>query len=247
MKINYNKLAEYYENTRGIEPLIYFVLCCMLKPSKGNLILDFGCGTGNYLKQLMSDYEIEPYGIEPSEEMRRIAQSKIYEHNVKSGDHNHIPFPKMNFDKIYCIDVIHHIRNIDDLFRNLLDVASFKAQLCICTEAPQQLDEKYWSKYFSSISRIDRERFHTIDKIIDVGISSGWTHKEILSTKHEIIAPISHNFIRCIELKTLSILHLIPNAEYEQGVAEMKSDYRNQVIIRQCEGYTFILFEKGIT
>jgi ubiquinone/menaquinone biosynthesis C-methylase UbiE len=247
MKINYNDLAVSYENTREIDPIVYSVLCCMLKPSKNNSVLDFGCGTGNYLKQLVFDYEIEPYGIDPSVDMCFIAQNKLYEHNIKKGDHTNIPFSKCFFDKIYCVDVIHHINNLNEFFLNLWNVASYKAQLCICTEASQQLNKKYWLKYFSSISKIDSKRFHTIDNIIYTGTISGWIHKEILSTESELMAPISHKFMKCVEQKTLSILHLISNEEYKKGLTDMRHDYENQVIIRQCEGYTFILFEKENT
>lgn len=77
MGIDYDEQAEIYERTREVEPLVYSVLSALLKPCKGDKILDFGCGTGNYLCQFVSDYQIDPYGIEPATQMRLIAQSKL--------------------------------------------------------------------------------------------------------------------------------------------------------------------------
>ena len=201
MKIDYEIQAESYESTRGVEPLVYSVLSTMLMPSKGDRILDFGCGTGSYLCQFVFDYQIDAYGIEPAENMRKIAQSKLPLQHIRNGDHNHLPFPKRYFDKLYCTDVIHHIQRLDDLFQNLFNVAKPNSRFCICTESPHQLSEKYWIKYFPEILDADLHRFHSIKEIIQNGQLAGWEYRETLTTEDELYTVISPIFMERVRKK----------------------------------------------
>jgi len=245
LKIQYDDLANTYEETREIEPIVYALLCHFLKIEKGNVILEFGCGTGNYLKKLISDYEISPYGLEPSESMRMIAEHKLGGGVVSKGDHEFIPFSDNYFNKLYCIDVVHHVRELDLLFTNIKRVSAPNSLFCICTESHSQLEEKYWLKYFPSIIEIDHSRFHSVDDIIDMGITAGWKHKGTFMADSEHFASISENTMKRFEQKSLSVLHLISSDEYKRGLKNMKLDFDNGTEFCQKEGYTFILFEKG--
>lgn len=244
MGVDYEKQAECYSFTRGIEPLVYAVLSHLLMPEEGDMVLDFGCGTGNYLQRLVSDYHINPYGVEPSENMRKSAQEKLPPDHIRTGNHMHIPF-SMLFNKIFITDVVHHLDRIDIMLQNLWHIAAPGAKFCICTESTHQLTQKYWNRYFPGALDADLHRFHPIDKIINLGKSCGWMYKKTVSTEDEQIAPISPTFMARVEERTLSVLHLISDKEYSQGLSHMKADFRDGVLIPQREGYTFVLFEKG--
>lgn len=246
MKIDYEYQAKIYEQTRSIEPLVYSILSSLLMFSKGDMVLDFGCGTGNYLKQFVMDYEIDPYGIEPAINMRKIAQKKLQSNHILEGDDTYIPFSDISFNKIYCTDVIHHIEKLECFFQNIYKVSAPKAKFCICTESTQQLSEKYWIKYFPELFDIDLQRFHPIENIIKTGESVGWVYRETLKTEEELVAPISTSFMSRVKNKTLSVFHFISDEVYERGLSLMETDYRQQILIHQHEGYTFILFERGI-
>ena len=246
MKVNYNSHANLYENTRDVELIVYNMLVHLLNPIKNDKILDFGCGTGKYLHRLKADYDIEAYGIEPSKEMRKIAKAKFPNGCILKGNHKRIPFPKDLFNKIYATDVIHHVNDLDKFFHNISKVAVSNAKLCICTESATQISEKYWIKYFPEILDIDLQRFYKIEDIIKIGTENGWVHKKTITTEEEYVAEISTAFMDRVRQKTLSVFHLIPNKAYMHGLSMMESDYYSRSLIHQCEGYTFILFERTI-
>lgn len=246
MKIDYEFQAKAYEQTRSIEPFVYSILSSLLMFSKDDRVLDFGCGTGNYLKQFVMDYAIDPYGIEPSKNMRNIAQKKLQSNHILDGDDAYMPFSDISFNKIYCTDVIHHIDNLELFFQNIYKVSTPNAKFCICTESTHQLREKYWIKYFPELFDIDLQRFHPIENIIEKAESKGWVYRETLKTEDELIAPISTSFMNRVKNKTLSVFHFISDEVYERGLSLMETDYRQQNLIHQHEGYTFILFERGI-
>lgn len=244
MKIDYDKYAPNYELTRTVEPIVYAILCNILEFSKDDLVLDFGCGTGNYLNKILKDYQIQPYGLEPSEEMRRFAQKKTKSAYFLAGDHTRIPFSDSFFNKIYCTDVVHHIRELDLFFSNIFRVAATGAKFCICTESGDQLKEKYWNKYFPKILALDLDRFHSIDELISEGETAGWSYCEMIKTEQEMKAPISYSFWNRVKAKSLSVLQLLTDDEYQFGMSLMKKDFEERLIIPQIEGYTFLLFEK---
>lgn len=247
MEINYEVQADIYESTRKVEELVYSVLSALLNPHKGDKILDFGCGTGNYLYRLVSDYQIEPYGVEPAAQMRLIAQRKLSNQrkHIRNGDHTLRPFPELQFDKLYCTDVIHHVRQLDNLFLNLFNAAAPGGKFCVCTESHHQLSEKYWIRYFPEILEVDLRRFYPIQDIVQSGQAAGWVHRKTVTTEDESLAAISSDFMECVRHKTLSVFHLIPEDAYKRGLALMEADYQTQIPFLQREGYTFILFERG--
>jgi len=83
-------------------------------PLDGRTILDFGCGTGNYMYAIKKLTTAEIYGVEPSDDMREKALSKGL--NVRNGDHSVIPFGDGFFDFIYMTDVIHHVQDLKIMF-----------------------------------------------------------------------------------------------------------------------------------
>lgn len=244
MKVDYDTYADLYEYTRDTEPIVYSMLIHLLKPTRDDKLLDFGCGTGNYLYRLKLDYGIEAYGIEPAIKMRKIAEAKLPNSCILDGNHKIIPFPQGYFNKIYVTDVIHHVHELEVLFYNLAEAAATNAKLCICTESAAQLCEKYWIKYFPEIATADLQRFHRIEDIVKSGRENGWIHKKTVTTEEETISEISHNFMERVRQKTLSVFHLISNEAYAHGLSLMEADYHKRVPIHQCEGYTFILFER---
>ena len=245
MCINYDKEAFKYLETRYVEPNVYIILVFLLEINKNDIVLDFGCGTGNYLKEIHKNFNICAYGIDSSKVMCKIAQENVMRAHILNGNHTSIPFRDNFFTKVYCTDVIHHITELDTFLKNILKVVTTGARFCICTESTSQLKEKYWNEFFPSIFQKDLIRFHSIEKIVTVGEKAGWKHLKTIQIEEVVNAPITTSFFARIENKSLSVLHLIPQEEYEKGVKMMKEKYEKQLSFHQQEGYTFILFEKG--
>lgn len=116
MSIDYNILAKDYDLTRTANINIINLFAAEL-PLDGNVILDFGCGTGNFTYAIKKLTTAEIYGVEPSDGMREKALAKGLD--VRLGDHSVIPFDDAFFDFIYMTDVIHHVPLYTSCFPNL--------------------------------------------------------------------------------------------------------------------------------
>ncbi len=99
-----------YQMTFNFNHAIFKVLLKYLQPSKGERILDLGCGRGFYVKE-MENYTEEVIGVDISESSLKEAVT----HKVKYGDATDLNFEANSFDKIYLLHAIEHIPNLKEL------------------------------------------------------------------------------------------------------------------------------------
>jgi len=75
----------------------------------GDAVLEFGIGTGNLTKMLLEDYK-QVFAVEPSPEMRVIAQKKLGEQfPIHDGDLMTYPLPNEEINSIVSSYVFHHL------------------------------------------------------------------------------------------------------------------------------------------
>jgi SAM-dependent methyltransferase len=78
--------------------------------SRSSLILDVGCGNGDFTSEI-AKMGFDVYGIDISEE------NKLGNRFIKTDLQNDIyPFPDSHFDVVFCKSVIEHMREPDFLF-----------------------------------------------------------------------------------------------------------------------------------
>ncbi len=87
----------------------------------GDKVLDLGCGNGRLL-ELFQDRPIDYVGCDNSELLLKIAQQKYPGNKFVLTDGINLPFVDNEFDKIFCIAVLHHIPG-DELRRKFLKEA----------------------------------------------------------------------------------------------------------------------------
>ena len=243
--INYNTIAQSYDETREVEDKVYSIIEMILSPFEQDKILEFGCGTGNYLNRLACSYStVSLFGIEKSIEMAQIAKQKIKQADIRIGDHIDIPFSSNSFNKIFSIDVIHHINELNIFFANIYNLSCINGLFIICTETDEQLAEKFWNKYFPSLYKKDKNRFHSVKTIINEAGNCGWKYEKKYKIEEEKYSTISDSIMNRIKKRTLSSLFLLSEHEYNMGVKDMEEDYNCHKIIHQKEGYTILIFRK---
>ena len=107
------KLIEQFESELIIQ---------MLRPKRGDCILDAGCGTGVFTRHLLAE-DASVVGLELSFPMLFKAGGKLdgYQFLMVQGDMQHLPFADNEFDKTISVSAIEFIEDakdvIDELFR----------------------------------------------------------------------------------------------------------------------------------
>lgn len=74
----------------------------------GNVVLEFGVGTGNLTKKLIEANKTV-YGVEPSAPMRELAKEKLGHVTIEDGDFLQFPLPNEPIDTIVSTYAFHHL------------------------------------------------------------------------------------------------------------------------------------------
>lgn len=241
MSINYNILARDYDLTRTANINIINLFASEISLDN-KVILDFGCGTGNFAYAIKKLTTADIYGVEPSDGMIEKALSKGI--HVRKGDHSSIPFDDNFFDFIYMTDVIHHVPDLQMMFAEFYRVLKRGGIICILTESHRQLETRFWVKHFPTTVDIEKKRYPDIPDIINFAESIGFRENKIITTDTENDITVTEDFFKLAKNKGYSMFRLISESDYQVGLTVLKKDYENKTLIHNNHGETLIWLDK---
>ncbi|SHI20241.1 class I SAM-dependent methyltransferase [Sporanaerobacter acetigenes] len=244
MKLNYNKISKQYDDVREADVELINKFLEEITFDEETKILDFGCGTGNYTDKIKRLTNADVYGIEPSDGMRKKAITKNNKIIYKKGNHENISFPDNFFNFIYMTDVIHHIPDIDVMFKEFKRILKKGGKICIETESHEQIEKRFYVKYFPSTAIIDKARYPKINDIKNIVEENGLIFIKSLTIGDASERTVDKKFLELVEKKGYSMFHLIPEKEFENGLHELKKDLKEESFKVETSGDTLIWIEK---
>jgi len=122
--------------------------------NKKSSLLDYGCGTGEFLKYMQSkDYNV--IGIEPSDAAREKA-NKILDGKVfKTLNH----LDDNSLDVITLWHVLEHVHQLNDTLQNLKKLLTPNGLIIIAVPNPQSKDSKKYKNYWAGYD-VPRHLWH---------------------------------------------------------------------------------------
>ena len=243
MKTNYDIASITYDNTRNANSAIIDMLSKRFDFSKKSKVLDFGCGTGNYLFQLRNSYKCELFGLEPSDGMRQIASNKNETIKITRGNHENIPFEDNFFDLIYMTDVIHHVSDLNILFYNFNKKVNKNGLVCIITESYKQIESRWYNKYFKSLITNEKKRYPDISVVTELAERQGFKIYYIDTINYGNKNIVTSEFIRMVEEKNYSMFQQLDDEEYRNGLIKLRKDI-NKTIVSENHGESLIWLKK---
>lgn len=243
-KINYNAISHIYDDVRqaDLELLNHFIQEATL--TADSHILDIGCGTANYTDLLQKLTRAHLYGLDPSEGMLSKARPKNSAILFRQGQAGAIPFADGLFDLVYMTDVIHHVPEIGTMFAEIYRVLRQGGQVCIVTQSHEQIAQRPIVHFFPGTVQADRARYPDIAQIVAGAAEHGlsFDKRSILFAGDEV--GIDAHFIELVKKKGYSMLHLIPDQEYEQGVRQLEAALQQGPFKARAAGITLVWLVK---
>ena len=106
----------------------------LLKPGRGETILDAGCGTGVFTLDILA-FGVHVFGLDISLPMLRRSREKAGGESLQivSGDMLHFPFPENVFDRVVSVTALEFIEDGQGAVRELFRVTKRGGSVVVAT------------------------------------------------------------------------------------------------------------------
>jgi len=232
MKMDYNNLAREYALHRRVHP---GVLAGLLKSSSlgpTSNVLEVGCGTGNYTIAIQEAIGCICWGVDPSEEMLARARGRGSQVRFDRGQAEKLDFEPATFDLVFSVDVIHHVEERAEFYRETFRVLKPGGKVCTVTDSEDIIRRRQpLANYFPETVEPEIARYPRIPDLRHMMRQAGFIEITEERVEHQYAA-IN---IQAYREKAFSSLYLIPQEAFERGLRKMEADLANgpiQVVSR---------------
>ena len=190
-------------------------------------MLDIGCGTGRFLAQL--DEVAKAWGVDPSPEMLEVARSRVGGAGLKLGSAERLPFKDGWFERA-TMWLVAHLVDRPRAFAEAARVLEPDGRFAVATFDPSYFDAFWLNELFPSMEAADRERFPTAAALESELDAAGFEPRLLQLSQRGSLARA--DALERIRGKHISTFDLIPDDEYEVGLARAERELPEQVDYR---------------
>ncbi len=221
--LDYDQLAEEYARHRKATLEVVRRLVAGARIRQSSLVLEVGCGTGNYISAIQMLTGCSAFGCDPSGEMLSEAGRSGQPIQIREGRGESLPFPAAAFDFIFSVDVIHHMHDHQRYFHEASRVLGVKGKICTVTESGYQIRRRRpFATYFPETVVVDLRRYPPISELTRMMHAAGFASVrcEIIRTNFEFTD------IQDFRDQAYSCLHLISTQGFQKGIRQMEQDLK---------------------
>ena len=237
--VDYNKISQIYDTGRSASAETTEKLVKLLQISNDSVILDMGCGTGNYTYAIQKVAK-RVVGIDLSEGMLAKASTKYPSLEFICGDVTSIPFSSGIFDGAFAIQVLHHVKEkllfLKEAFRILRIGASIALHAC----SHQQMRAFWFYHYFPKGLHVDLARMPDVKEITSLLLAAGFSDigTEICYRDVVVADESPERYLDKDYCNSVSTFAFLTDGEIESGCEKIKKDIDSGTvnnIVRQSE------------
>ncbi|UCB42494.1 MAG: methyltransferase domain-containing protein [Dehalococcoidales bacterium] len=227
MGIDYADISQTYDEHRSFSKHLVDKVAEFGGIQEGMKALDVGCGTGNLASQLLDMMNLDMIGVDISLSMLEVARGKSLEVICTDAANNRLPFCDSCFDIITATYVIHQISNLELLFSECYRVLRDGA-LVLLTSSHEQIENEHpvFKRFFPGAIDVDKARFPDIPVICEMLVTAGFHDIRQESVLGASIL-IDDEYLQKVKGKYVSTYRLLPQREFERGVAELETYIKN--------------------
>jgi len=188
-------------------------------------LLDVGCGTGRFAAFAKVRRGGRVWGVDPAPEMLRRARARPDAGGIgwKQAGAERLPFTDGWFDAAHMHLVVHTLTDRPAALAETGRVLMPGGRIAVATFAMEHFERFFLNPYFPSIAAIDGARFPDpailTGELGDAGFAG--------ATVERISQPITAepgDVLERVRGRYISTLHLLPPAEYTDGLARLEHD-----------------------
>jgi SAM-dependent methyltransferase len=195
----------------------------------GRRVLDVGCGTGKFAAALSERAKV--WGVDASPEMLEVARGRAPRARFKQASADALPFKDGWFERATMWLVVHLVDR-PRVFAEVRRVLAGGGQLALASFDPSYFGVFWFRDFFPSMEEIDRARFPTREDLERELPIAGFGAPSF--TRLSQTATVSRErALERIRGRHIATFDLIPDDEYEAGLARAERELPDRVDYRQ--------------
>lgn len=223
MRVDYDKIAPDYDRHRRPGGPYMAQLVRVARDVAARDVLELGCGTGNGTAAFLEQYPCRLTGLDPSPGMLEKAREKVQGVRWLRASATEIPLPSNCVDYVFGVFFLHHVPDTAAVARECARVLR-RGAAAFVTASTSFIKMHPLNRYFPSLAPIDLARFRTGEEIESALRCAGFTDTRVGTFRRPEPQPVDWAYVEKIAGKFISTYELIPEQEFESGLARLKSD-----------------------
>ena len=219
--VNYDRSAAEYAAHRQIHIGVFSELCRKVQSGANTKVLEVGCGTGNYITELLARQSCRAYGLDPSAGMLARARARLEAVTWLQGSAERLGFGKATFDLIFSVDVIHHVIDRATFYYGAARALRQGGWICTVTDSEDIIRRReILSGYFPETVEKELDRYPRIAQLEAWMAAAGLGSFEVVKAE----APYQITNAKPYRDKAYSALHLISEEAWHAGMIRLERD-----------------------
>lgn len=232
MKYDYNDIAKLYDDVREADLKTVEFMLQTAGLNEHSKVLEIGCGTGNYLRLVRGLSKAEIWGIDRSEGMLEKAHEKCPEASLVRGDAVKLEEIREDyFDLVYMVDVIHHIKDIGEMFQNIKRVLKEKGILVIFSDSHEHIRNRLTTKFFPETLAAELNRYQDTDELMEKLSQKGFQDIDHGVVEIGVEQNFGPKLIEIAEKRGYSMFGLIPDEAVSAGIERIKAELQHGPVL----------------
>jgi ubiquinone/menaquinone biosynthesis C-methylase UbiE len=216
---DYDRIADRYDTRYRVYPYdgVRETLITFLGPD-AKIVLEVGCGTGHWLGP-------KTIGLDPSAGMLARARASHPGARLVRGRAEALPWRDATFDRIYCVNALHHFTDRNAFFAEARRVLKPGGGLLTIGKDPHTDHDDWWVyAYFEETRAIDRERYARVRTLRGEMALAGFAWTESMEADRiEVVRPASEAIAAgVVDPAFTSQLTVLSDEEYAAGAEKLR-------------------------
>ena len=227
---DYDRIADRFDARYGLYTYdgVRDTLLTFLGPEPG-AVLEVGCGTGHWLAAVALARRgaegAKTAGVDPSAPMLARARLAVPGALLTRARAEHLPWRDATFDRIFCINALHHFADRARFFTEARRVLKPGGGLLSIGKDPHTDRDEWWVyEYFEETRAIDRERFARVRTLRGEMALAGFAWTESKEADHiEAVHPAAEALVNgVVDTSFTSQLTVLTEEEFSRGARRLR-------------------------